>query len=439
MKHKPHISSAYDCYLAIREPALASKPWLMTDRRTVSFGELAARIESIAALLRAMQVAPGERVVVASRDDAESALLFVALICNGIAAVNLDPDTSAERAQSLIKSAAPAIVVADRELSAKWSLASMPARLIDLVASSAGAGKLLGKLFGKVAQPEGLHALLTELAPIAPPAHLAADTLAYILFTSGTTDQPKGVCISHRALFAHLSTLSKRYGYEDASRILNTLMLSHADGMIQGPVIGFYNQATVYRPMQFQVTAVEPLLDAIYRLRITHMVAVPTMLALILRLGLEQRDAFQGGDFRLLISCGAQLDSTLWEDFESTFRTPLVNVYGLTETVVGGVFSGPSLPSRMPGSIGMPEDCELRVVAADGSPVAPGDAGELWMRGDLLMSGYFGAPDLTAEVLRDGWFSTGDVARQDEQGRYWIVGRAKISSSAAATTSTPKK
>ena len=155
------------------------------------------------------------------------------------------------------------------------------------------------------------------------------------------------------------------------------------------------------------------------------MVAVPTMLALIARLGLDQRDAFSGGDFRLLVSCGAQLEKRLWEDFLAAFGVPLINVYGLTETVIGGVFAGPDATTGVPGSIGMPQDCELRIVDDQGIDVAPGESGELLMRGALLMSGYFGDPELTSRVLRDGWLHTGDLAQRDAAGLHRIVGRVK--------------
>ncbi len=418
------MSSSSDCYRAICDGAHAGKPWLVTERRTVDFAELRGRIKSIAGLLRTLDVGIGERVVIASSDDAETSLLFVALVCNGVTVVNLDPETSAERARSLIQRADPRLLLLDRELAAKWSAAALPGQLVEIVAQ-ASSRKLLGKLLGKPAPAEGLHALLTTVQPQPPPDAVDPESLAYILFTSGTTDQPKGVCISHRALFAHLATLSRRFGYDATSRILNTLMLSHTDGMTQGPMIAFYNAITIYRPLRFDVTRIEAMLDAIYQLRITHMVAVPTMLSLIVRLGLEQRDAFQGGDFQLLVSCAAQLEKNLWEEFATTFRVPIVNLYGLTETVTGGVFAGPDAASGVAGSIGMPMDCELRIVDDAGCDVAPGAPGELLMRGDLLMSGYFGDPELTSSVLRDGWLHTGDLARRDAAGLYWIVGRVK--------------
>lgn len=240
--------SAIRCYQAICEAALVGKPWLVTERRTVTFGELRTRIEAMAGLLRDCGVGPGQRVVIASRDDAEASMLFVALLCNGVTVVNLDPETSAERAQSLIRRADCSLQLLDRELAEKWSTAELPGRLLEIVSATAATGGVLGKLFArKSAPPAGLHGLLAAARPGLPPDSIDPESLAYILFTSGTTDQPKGVCISHRALFAHLETLSRVYGYDATSRILNILALSHADGMLQGPVIGFFNTAAVYR------------------------------------------------------------------------------------------------------------------------------------------------------------------------------------------------
>lgn len=416
-------ASAFECYEHICHPDAARQPWLTTRDRTITFGQLRARIESFCALLASFGVATGDRVVVATSDDAESAQLFIASICCGVTVVNLDPQMGPERARSLIATASPRLILLDPTLVTKWALSGSQARIIE-IAPVATKG-----LFGALrrGQPDrgDLRGLLNAQPSKVPPKEIDPETLAYVMFTSGTTEQPKGVGISHRALFAHLRTLTLRFKYTPLSRILNTLMLAHADGMIQGPVIGFYNAIPVLRPLSFEVTTIDQLLDAVFQLRITHLVAVPTMLSLIQRLGLEHRDAFQGGDFQLLISCGAQLESALCESFEKTFGVPLVNVYGLTETVVGGVFSGPDARSRMPGSIGMPVDCELQIRRADGTAVATDEPGELWMRGDLLMSGYFGAPDLTAEVMREGWFRTGDAAYRDDAGRYWICGRYK--------------
>lgn len=417
-------ANAHLAWQRIASPALARQAWLTTERQTYRFADLDLRIRQIAGLRRELGLATGDRVLLGSRDDAELALLFVAAVCNGLTAAMIDADTGAERAASLIRNADPRLCLVDSALAARWLPDGPQDRLlIEITPEPPAAG--LDRLMRRAPPRGGLHARLAGVPPAEPPADLPPETLAYLLFTSGTTDQPKGVAISHRALFAHLATLARRYGYTPGSRILNPLMLSHTDGIIQGPAMAFFAGIGVWRPMRFEVGRIEALLDAIYRLRITHFVTVPTMMALLLRLGLERRDAFQGGDFRLLISCGAQLEARLCEDFESAFQVPIINVYGLTETVTGGVFSGPDAPSRKPGSIGLPEDCKLRIADAEGRPCADGETGELLMRGALLMSGYHGQPEATAAVLRDGWFHTGDLARRDPQGHYWILGRSK--------------
>ena len=196
----PSIRSAHDCYRAICDDAQAGKPWLVTERRTVHFAELRARIEAVAGMLHRLAIGIGERVVVSSNDDAETSLLFAALVCNGAVVVNLDPETGAERARSLIRRADPRLLLLDRAIAAKWSAGDLPGQLVEIVAPVSQSAGMLGKFLRKPAPAEGLHALLA-LAQPQPPQPVDGEALAYILFTSGTTDQPKGVCISHRALF----------------------------------------------------------------------------------------------------------------------------------------------------------------------------------------------------------------------------------------------
>lgn len=406
-------------------PDQARKTWLKTETRLVTFGELATRVGKFAALLGRRGVAMGDRVVVATTDDAEGSLLYISLVCSGVTAILLDPEISETRAQALIGKADPQLVIVDRALASKWNLASQPWPVIEIAPPAQRKGGLLGRLSGGAPAAEGLLAELEGLEPIATPREIPVETLAYIMFTSGTTSQPKGVCISHRALFAHVATLTDLCGYDGDSRILNTLMLSHADGIIQGPSVSFFSGAALHRPLRFEIGKLERLLDAVYQLRITHMIAVPTMLALMLKLGETQRDAFKGEDFKFIVSCGAALEVELWEGFERAFDVPLMNLYGLTETVTGGVFARGPAGDAPYGSIGRPIDCELRIVDMDGVDLPPGSKGELLIKGDLLLSGYFDDPAQTAEVLRDGWFSTGDIAELDPQGIYWIRGRKK--------------
>ena len=408
---------------AMLDSAAKGRPWIKAQQRTVDYRELVDRIRRFAGIAHDRGLTVGDRVIIATADDEEAALLFVATLFNGLTAVVIDSDASADRARALIEQAEPRLILVASALVERWRLVDDP-RHVPIVAAVRAKG-LLGQL-RRTATTEGLAGLLEVTTPAEPPPYIPPETLAYILFTSGTTSQPKGVCISHRALFAHLGTLVRVYGLDRSSIILNTLMLSHADGMIQGPLLSAVNAALLLRPVRFEVSTIPALLDTVFRARVTHMVAVPTMLSLIVNLVDEGEDAFSGGDFRIMISCGAALEAWLWEAAARKLGVSIVNVYGLTETVAGGIFAGALVDADRPGTIGRPIDCDVRIVDAEGGDLENGQSGELWMRGPLVMSGYFNAPDLTNDVLdADHWLHTGDLAVIGEDGLISITGRKK--------------
>jgi len=227
------------------------------------------------------------------------------------------------------------------------------------------------------------------------------------------------------ALVSQLQVLFDQYGLDASCRLLDTLPLYHADGLIQGPVLAWFGGLTVYRPLAFSVQTLQGYLDSIYRDRITHLIAVPTMLSLIYRLGLEWRENFASPDFRFIVSCAGHLERGLWELLEEELGVPVVNMYGLTETVTSALFSGPDGRTRRVGSLGMPVNCRIRLVDEQGEEVAPGESGELWISSDQLMRGYHCDPEGTAEVLRDGWLRTGDLVSLLDTGHLLLVGRKK--------------
>jgi len=278
---------------------------------------------------------------------------------------------------------------------------------------------------GKREADDAFPGCLDGLELKAPETQIDPESDAYILFTSGTTSEPKGVRISYRALFSHLQTLSAVYRMDSSSRIFNNLILSHTDGMTQGPLLALFNQATVFRPFGFAIQTIEDTLDAIFRDRISHWVMVPTMMALINQFVQSDPDLSASGSFRYVISCAGKLEARLWQDIETKFKVRIINGFGLTETVTGGLFAGPDDASHVIGTIGKPVDCEARIIGDDGSAQPPGSPGELWLRGSLLMSGYLNAPELNQEVFRDGWLRTGDLACQGDDGCYRILGRLK--------------
>jgi len=372
-----------------------------------------------------------DRVIIISQDDLAITSLFFSCLRYGLTAVILNPAAGEAELKTLIEAAKPKGIFADEELLQKLALGKSEALTI-LPISPDGRYKkasFIGKIMGNGADDIKTFPQMIfneEPAENLENDPLPLDTVAYILFTSGTTSRPKGVEITHGNLLAQMQTFIRQYGYNFHSNLLNILPLHHTDGLTQGPVVSFVAGCSVYRPLHFRINALQELLDSLYRHRITHFIAVPSMLQLIDSLGDHADEAFQNEDFKFVISTAGYLDPNLWKRFEERFKTMIVNVYGLTETVCEALYCGPDGNTRKIGTIGKPVDTEARITDDNGHDVKDGETGELWLKGDHIMKGYFEMPEETVEVLTDeGWFKTGDLCQKDSDGFYNIVGRKK--------------
>ncbi len=410
-----------------------SKPFVIGPRK-LTYGELFDRVGRLTTLYANLGLEPGDRVVVASEDDLTVITLFMSLLRNGLTAVLLNPRVTPRELRTLVEAADAKALAIDADIIAGAGLAEAvrgDASVIEIGSDAPAAGRsVLAKVTSAFRSGDAggsRHlALLEGLAPAERmPADVPDSTAAYILFTSGTTSRPKGVEITHRNLAAQMATFVRQYGFDEHTRLLNVLPLYHADGIIQGPVLAFTAGASVIRPFPFRVDRLPELLDTVYALRVTHFVTVPSVLTLAANLGEQYFDSFVTEDFRFVVSTAAHLDESLWAGFEERFRTQIVNVYGLTETVCESHYCGPDDSTRRIGTIGKPVDCEARIVDEEGRDVSVGEIGELVLRGDNVAKGYFKMPEETAAVLRDGWFYTGDLAQVDDEGFYRIVGRKK--------------
>ncbi len=409
------------------EPGRKKKPFLVGPK-ILTYGELDDRARRLTHLFHESGLEKGDRVILALKEDVDLVTVFLSLLRNGITAVVLDPDLKKQRFQTIYNTAKPCKAILDEELLSRLDLGQE-----DVVFTVPSAAHTLPTLFDRLmgrgrdtdSRKTPLAKMLEGIPKMAFPSEIDPEQDAYVLFTSGSTSAPKGVRLSHHNLMSHLQTLARVFGYNGASRILNILTLHHTDGLIHGPVAAFVNGAEVHRPFRFEVSNIPTLLDSVYTNRITHFISVPTMLALIDRMGTDYLDSFDTDDFVAVVSSAAPLEKDLQERFESNFGAPVVNVYGLTETVVGGLFSGPSPSDKKTGTVGRAVDCRVRLVDADGSDVKPGEVGELLINGDMVFKGYLNAEEATREVLRDGWFSTGDLFKQDDDGFYVAVGRKK--------------
>ena len=249
------------------------------------------------------------------------------------------------------------------------------------------------------------------------------DPIAALLYTSGTTGAPKGVMLSHGNLLfvAGRTSWTKGSGLDD--RVYGVLPLSHVYGLSAVLMSTLYRGACLDLVPRFDAEAAA---RALAEDGITMFPGVPAIYAHLMSLAQARGEALATPTLRYASVGGAPVDPALKAEVEAMFGIPLQNGYGLTETSPTVSVTRHETPCA-DDSTGQPlPGVELRVVDADGHALPANDVGELWVRGGLVMQGYYRDPERTAEALTpEGWLKTGDLARLSEAGEVTIVGRLK--------------
>ena len=266
--------------------------------------------------------------------------------------------------------------------------------------------------------------LVRSYPPTPPGADLKPSDVALFQYTGGTTGTPKAAMLTHRNLVTN-SLQAKAWFPRTATRreiFLGAIPFFHVYGLTSVLLFGVAAGAEIV--MIPRPRPVDIVLEAIHRFRVTLFPGVPTLYAAINehpRVG--EYDLRSGA---LCVSGSAPLPREVFERFEALTGGRLVEGYGLTETSPL-THCTPLFGERRPASIGLPfPDTDARVVdMTTGEPVAPGEEGELEVRGPQVMLGYWNRPQDTADVFHDGWLRTGDVARMDPDGFFHVVDRRK--------------
>ncbi|MDR7532173.1 MAG: long-chain fatty acid--CoA ligase [Armatimonadota bacterium] len=261
-------------------------------------------------------------------------------------------------------------------------------------------------------------------APVQHPAAQAPDDLAVLLYTGGTTGAPKGAMLTHANLVANAYQVVawSPAAPDEVTTILGVLPLFHAYGLTVVMNASLLRAGRMVLLPRFEVEAV---LRAIARHRPHHLPGVPTLYNALLahpRIG-----RYDLRSVRACISGAAPLPAEVQARFERATGGALVEGYGLTEASPVTHVT-PLVGLRKPGSIGVPlPDVDARIVDAETGQrtLAPGEIGELVVRGPQVMRGYWNRPQDTAAALRGGWLYTGDLARMDDDGFFYIVDRKK--------------
>lgn len=248
----------------------------------------------------------------------------------------------------------------------------------------------------------------------------AVDDVAVVMYTSGTSGLPKGAMLTYGNL--HFDTLNsiEAIQLKHEHVFLGVVPLFHALGMMASMLVPVQLGAkAVYLSRFSPVAAVKAIRDH----KVSFMFGVPSMYGAIANMKSATADDFK--DMYAVISGGEPLSASLREAFKAKFNQPILEGYGLTETSPCIAFNTPM--ANKPGSVGKPvPGAEFRIADENGQPVPRGQTGEIWVKGPMVMKGYFNLPDVTAQVLTpDGFFKTGDLGRIDEDGFLFITGRKK--------------
>ncbi len=254
-----------------------------------------------------------------------------------------------------------------------------------------------------------------------PPApHSDADSTAVILYTSGTSGDPKGVELTHGNLRANCVDVIHTLNIDPCQSFLNILPPFHVFGLTGNVLVPVFLGATVYAIPRFNPLAV---VRTVEQKGISIILAIPSMYAAILRTKSTKRDAFRS--IYLAMSGSEPLSKSVRAGFKERFGVTLSEGYGLTET--SPVVTACTADAQSEDTVGKPiRNVELRIVGPEGDDMPAGEDGEVLVRSPGVMKGYFGRPEETRRVIDpQGWFSTGDIGRVDADGFLTITGRAK--------------
>jgi malonyl-CoA/methylmalonyl-CoA synthetase len=354
--------------LASRFPADRARPaFELPDGSAVSYGELEAGAGRLAALLLAKGVKPGDRVAVQTAKSVQAVMLYLAVLKVGAAFLPLNTAYTPAEIDYFLADAEPALFVTDA---------------VALAAEAAA------------------------LAPLETVHEAVPEDLAAIVYTSGTTGRSKGAMLSHAALAANGLALTEAWGFSGDDALLHALPIYHVHGLFIALHCVFLAGAKLIWLPRFEEDAMLAALP-----RATVMMGVPTFYTRLLadlRFGLAA-----ARHMRLFICGSAPLLPSTFEEFEVRAGQRILERYGMSEAAI--ITTNPLNGDRLAGSVGYPlPGVALRVA----------DDGIVQIKGPSVTSGYWRNPQKTAEAFTaDGYFITGDVGRQDPDGRLWLSGR----------------
>jgi len=406
--------------------------------KEITFKELLKLTKKFANALSRLGVKKGDRVALMLPNSPQDVIAYYAIQMLGAIVVQTNPMyTERELEHQLIDAQAETIIVLDLMYPKVEKVKSVTALKNVIVTSIKDylpfpknllyplKAKKQGQLI-KIEYKEGIYSFVELIKSAQAEITFAEinplEDIAVLQYTGGTTGISKGVMLTHNNLVANVIQeahwlYKARKGKE---KILGALPFFHVYGMTAVMNLAMYLASTMILLPRYDV---KEILKTIEKVKPTFFPGAPTMyIALLNHPELKKYDL---SSIEACISGSAPLPVEVQEKFEKITGARIVEGYGLSETSPI-VHANPVWDRRKNGSIGIPwPDTDAKVVDSDGEELPIGEVGELAVKGPQIMKGYWNRPEETSKVLNDGWFLTGDLAKMDEDGYFYIVDRKK--------------
>jgi long-chain acyl-CoA synthetase len=411
----PHPNNLHEL-LAQRSAMAPQKDFLFSeaDGRKFSYEEFMTAVTRAARMLASHGVSKGDVVSLLMPNSAEYIISYFA--CWQLGAI-------AGPINSLLKAQEIAFVLSDSETKA---LLVHP----DFLETVEGLGKELPLLRtiitfdDQAAATKDFNDDSSEVgaghAVPLPATDIGCDSEAIIIYTSGTTGKPKGCLLTHGNLIANARQISEWLGFTKEDRLLTIMPLFHMNAVSVTTMSALYAGGSTVVSPKFSASR---FWQIICDYQITSFGSVATMLSMLLT---TYPDGVPKGltteQLRFAMCGSAPVPAEVMNRFEETFNCLVIEGYGLSESTCRSTFNPPN-ERRRPGSCGKPIGNEMKVVDEDDREVADGELGEIVLRGENILKGYYRNPDATATAFRNGWFHTGDVGYRDADGFFYIVDR----------------
>lgn len=407
----------------------------------VTYHDLKTWAEGVAAWCVSAGIVHGDRCAIFADNDARWCAVYLGLLRIGAIAVPLDTNYSASQVATIMRASGARLIVCGTRLLPVAGSAALDVPVVRMYRGDGDARPSVDDMLGAEVRPQPEWGLTPT-----------ADDPAVILYTSGTTSDPKGVVLTHGNLAGERESAFAAVQVDERDAVLGVLPLFHSLAQMANLLLPF---AVGARVVYLETLNTTDLLKALAERRITIFACVPQFFYLIHQrvmgevakggwlkqrmfkglLGLNLRlrgigvnigprvfgrvHKVLGGHMRLLITGGSKFDPAIGKDLYALGFT-IQQAYGLTETSGAATLNRPdeahidTVGRILPGN-------ELKVLPPEGDA----EDGEIAIRGPIVMQGYYNRPDANAEVFRDGWFLTGDLGRIDSAGRLTITGRKK--------------